>query len=247
MASGVGGRDRFPPDHLRSRRGRSGHEHTGLSLFASDAEGSGGSADLWNSPQAEAPHSSLLDDAGRQDTVRGKRDDRVSADAGHGRRLRADHVGDRRDREGNGTDSLSAIEDLDRSQLPNVPDRYRQEAGERVAEAADPRVRDGDAILPRLIKIGAQESAERLGELIRISLLRETYPDPDTWLAACRVVSGAAATLLNMQARADEGAMKSKQFDRLEDLLLMIAEEERHRPLKLIEGQVLDLPGLPDA
>ena len=98
------------------------------------------------------------------------------------------------------------------------------------------------------MKSNADLAAAKLPELLAIAVDRAFYKTSDEWSQACRIVNAAVQTALNMQVRADEGALRMKQFDRLEELLLMVAEEERRRPLQrlALDGQVLELPRLPD-
>lgn len=72
-------------------------------------------------------------------------------------------------------------------------------------------------------------------ELLRLSIDPDEYEDRETWLGVCRIVNAAASSVLSMQMKADEASLRSKQFDRLADLLQIVADEERLRPLVTLE------------
>lgn len=74
--------------------------------------------------------------------------------------------------------------------------------------------------------------------MLQVPIKRADYPDYESWAAACRVVNTAIQTALSMQARANEGAMREQQFNRLEELIQLIADEERRHPVRVIDGHV---------
>ena len=74
--------------------------------------------------------------------------------------------------------------------------------------------------------------------MLNVSISRTAYADTESWAAACRIVNTAIATALGMQARANEGALRVQQFNRLEELIQLIADEERRYPLRVIDGHV---------
>jgi len=137
--------------------------------------------------------------------------------------------------EGCGDDSVSPLGFLDDPELPGLSNRHRKEAGQAASENTEVRLRDRDDVLPSLVRAGAQEGAEKLRKVINLSLDRGQYGSEEAWLSAHRVVSSAAASMLSLQLRVDETSLRARQFDRFAELLSLIAEEEKLRPLKTLE------------
>ncbi len=165
----------------------------------------------------------------------GEGPDYLDAVAGDGRGLRVSDDCLRGYGEGRGDDGVSPLGFLDDTQLPGLPDRHRKAAGEAAPEDPEARLRDGDAVLPALLKNGAHEAMAKQVELLRLSIDPDEYEDRETWLGVCRIVNAAASSVLSMQMKADEASLRSKQFDRLADLLQIVADEERLRPLVTLE------------
>ena len=73
---------------------------------------------------------------------------------------------------------LPALGALDDTELPNVPDRHRQETGEVPADDSGDGVREQPNLLARALDDAAQLS---LNESIRILEMRENADDADTF------------------------------------------------------------------
>jgi hypothetical protein len=62
---------------------------------------------------------------------------------------------------------------------------------------------------------------------MELSLDRSAYADNETWVKALRILDSSSTAIMSMQMRADEGSMRVRQFDRMSELMLTIAEQER--------------------
>jgi hypothetical protein len=91
------------------------------------------------------------------------------------------------------------------------------------------------------VKANAELACEKLPELLSIAVDRDMYGTADEWAQACRIVNQSIQTALQMQVRADETSLRAKHFDRLEELLIILAEEERSRPMKVVNAVPLAL------
>lgn len=60
-------------------------------------------------------------------------------------------------------------------------------------------------------------------EILNIGL---DNPDPEIRNGTARVINAAAGNVLNLKIRADEGSLRKRMFDRLPELLKIVAEEE---------------------
>lgn len=85
------------------------------------------------------------------------------------------------------------------------------------------------------MKANAELAADKLPEIIAIAVDRAHYETAEEWASACRIVNKGIETALQMQVRADENSLKVRQFDRLEEFLMVLAEEERARPMKTVQ------------
>jgi len=84
------------------------------------------------------------------------------------------------------------------------------------------------------VKDAAAKAVEKLQELLDLATDVNSYEDEETWLAALRVLSGAVTTALNTQLRVDEGAMQAQRDDKLIEIIRLIQEEEKTRPMRLV-------------
>src|ERR1700692_230835 len=147
MADELGKGDGQPQPDPRPDSGGSGDVDTGLPVFPSDQKGSSGSADLRPDGKPVEELASVRDDAGREHPERSAGQPHQDADAGDGGGLRRGHDGNGGNGKGRGAYRLPALGKIDRADLPNVPDRYRQEAGKSTADDPAARLRDRDGVL----------------------------------------------------------------------------------------------------
>ena len=79
-----------------------------------------------------------------------------------------------------------------------------------------------------------------MDEAIRILRL-ELDPDKDSFNAILRAKCSIYATTVTAKLRVSEEGFRQQRFDRLPELLKMIAEEERRLPPKMIELAVAEI------
>lgn len=226
-----------------------------LSVLTLNEEGSAGSADLWVDTALGAARTLRPSDDGRSSCmgnpvytdkfirqgspeewtgkVPGKFDssnsnidatEEVASDCG---RLRSGYECNSGDGVGSETARIPTLKALDDSELPDVADGYWRQALTRAAEAAIPRLRDGDGIFD---KSAALEANTDKALEVTYELMHAKDPkDIDESLSFSRVANvrlGAARTILNTQVKVDEVRLKRKSADLLPAILKRLAEEE---------------------
>lgn len=201
---------------------RGGPQHTRLSVFPSDEEGSRGGTDLQYQAGDVEAHSSMRDDA-EGSTERRLSDD---ADAMYGGGLHNGDDGDGANSAGDSGYGISSLEALGRTQLPAVPDRYRVETGEATTETSGERVCRGVAL---------QSGESPYDALGRISVEEQIELAARPWDGLTDTLARLKAQIIVARTRASED-LKQKQLDIMPKLLELVRQHE-----VLIPPQVLDL------
>ena len=119
---------------------------------------------------------------------------------------------------------IPRLSDLDKTVLPEVPDRYRSASQEAATVDTGPRLHHRDAV---------PDGAGELEELTALALvsakeiLQKTLKeDDDEYMALLRAKANLVQTIFTAQLRADEGRFRKRQADTLERLLERMAVEE---------------------
>jgi len=228
MAPRARNRKGHPPLRPQHDRDRSGAFHSRLSLLARDTEGSRGGSDLRDHAELVASCSSERDDD-RELPVRELGGDRDEAAAGDRGGLRTDDDGAGGDRAGSQGDRLSPAKAAGRAEFPDVPDRYRREIEEALAETPGHGLRDGDGFL------GLSEKLERnvsvaLDRDYEILAIPPHLRPPDELAMWLRAILRASESSKRTLTKVDENRMRRQKLDVLPKLMEKIKEAKAKNP-----------------
>ena len=206
----------------RDLRG-SGAVDTGLPVQPIHQEGSHGDSGVRDHGEPVGTHPPMRDDDGGEGPGADRADHIISASSSDSGGLRSGHDGNRIDGEGSYTAGIPSLKEIDSAKLPDVPDRYRNEAKETVADDTAAWLRDRDELpsgeLEELTEISLKVAKEILEKNLK--------DDDDDYMSLLRAKAGLVQTIFTAQLRADEGRFRKRQADTLEKLLERMAFEER--------------------
>lgn len=205
--------------------GGGSHVHTELSIQQDKQKGrSGGYPDIRG--LQEAVYSSMRStDGGSPGGSIGAHSD--PAQLNNGRGLPSGGNGDGRHSDGSPKISISGIEIVECSQLPDVPDGHRKSFEEAISGTTEARVRSGDDVL--------SERPTELFERVFIKALETTeatldlptpHPFDENYPKILSLKQTAATAVINSGLKADENRLRRKETDVLAKLYATVQKEK---------------------
>lgn len=120
---------------------------------------------------------------------------------------------------------------LDKFEIP------KSEIAEAVAEAPGARVRDGASVLATALEDASQLAIDQSIDILR---MYANTQDEKTFGTVLRAKCAVIGHILSAKLRVSEESFRQQRFDRLPELLALVAEEEKRLPARLlIEGSAL--------
>lgn len=211
------------------------HVRAGLSILASDPEGSCRNSDLWYQAEFVGALASVRDDVGRGCAAAGERRDATDAGPSDIGGLRTCDDSDRGDSEGRSEYVLPEIGEFDSAQLPDVSDGHRETPREATPEDTSPRLRYGTGLLSDTLDENGMVALDRLRTLMDLDI--ENEPDHEKLTANRKIVLAAARTSLETLTKVDENRLRKQEIDTLPQLLLDIAEYEKNNSFTCVETE----------
>lgn len=200
----------------RNSGGRSDVD-TGLSVLASDAQGSKRCAAIRDNGCADAILASLRDADGGS-TSSSKREDRDEAVLHDGGGLCASgerHGGNRKLRE---EGILQSLREIEPPQLTYVSNGYREPVEETVTPSPSERVRDGDEVLAENTSTFddlVAKSLVKINEILDYDLPPRNHPDFQRMMSTQK---DASVAIVGAGLKADENRFRRRQTNILKDL-----------------------------
>lgn len=222
--------------------GGGGDVHTGLPLQPCDQQGSVGDTGVRIEALDTAELPPVRDADGQRPGGRPRKGHR-SADAGDGGGLPAGDDGNRPERQIGKIANVLTLKNLDRTQLADVSDGYRESPEEADTDTSAARLRHWNG-LDVGGKFGAivQEALDAVHE----TLTTELDPESKEFSVTYKVKAETARTMLQVAARTRKARFSEEDRDLLKQILADLKGQKRELASR-VEGDTSQSPESPDS